>query len=137
MDCRHQPFFDPEIIQENFVIGARQFVVQEALETIVSVSGLYVSSLTPMTKVGMLSLPGAEIMTRSCTGLNMLARSLFDSSEKSCRFDHVIDICKSRQGKFFWVFFGENSSFLPIDNNCISFLILTSALKRSMCGVLF
>ena len=44
-------------------MGARQLVVQEALET-TSMSDVYFLWLTPMTKVGMmLSLEGAERMT--------------------------------------------------------------------------
>lgn len=42
--------------------GARQFVVHEALLMMVSVSGLYFSSLTPITNIGA-SGDGAEIMT--------------------------------------------------------------------------
>ena len=45
------------------VIGARQLVVQEALET-TSISGRYCLWFTPMTKVGVTSsLAGAEMMT--------------------------------------------------------------------------
>ena len=45
------------------VMGARQLVVQEALET-TSISGVYRLWFTPMTKVGVMSsLAGAEIRT--------------------------------------------------------------------------
>ena len=45
-----------------FANGAKQFVVQEAFDTTKSVF-LYFSSFTPITKVGVLSLAGAEIIT--------------------------------------------------------------------------
>ena len=44
-------------------IGARQFVVHDAFEMIVCVSGSYCSSLTPMTIVTSSPLAGAEMMT--------------------------------------------------------------------------
>lgn len=48
--------------KETLAIGARQLVVQEAFET-TSMSGVYLSLLTPMTKVGISSLGGAEMIT--------------------------------------------------------------------------
>src|SRR6266567_1365507 len=46
-----------------FAIGARQFVVQEALEMILCLAGSYLSSLTPRTMVMSSFLAGAEMMT--------------------------------------------------------------------------
>merc|ERR1719436_294477 len=45
-----------------FASGAKQFVVQEALDTTVK-SFVYFSWLTPMTNIGTLSFGGAEIIT--------------------------------------------------------------------------
>ena len=54
----------PKLSLTIFARGARQLVVQLALETIVS-AVVYFSSLTPRTKVGMSgSLAGAEMITR-------------------------------------------------------------------------
>jgi hypothetical protein len=47
--------------QHTFARGARQFVVQLALETML-ISEVYLSSLTPTTNIGA-SLLGAEIIT--------------------------------------------------------------------------
>ena len=53
----------PKVSLMTLVMGARQLVVQEALDT-TSISGVYFRWLTPMTKVGITSsLEGAEIMT--------------------------------------------------------------------------
>src|SRR6266511_4040291 len=46
-----------------FAIGARQLVVQDALEMIVCLAGSYVSSLTPMTIVTSSFFAGAEMIT--------------------------------------------------------------------------
>src|SRR5689334_12895814 len=46
-----------------FAIGARQFVVQEALEITWCFDGSYLSSFTPRTMVISSSLAGAEMMT--------------------------------------------------------------------------
>jgi len=45
-----------------FARGARQLVVQEALETMLSFTGSYFSSFTPMTNMGA-SAEGAEMTT--------------------------------------------------------------------------
>ena len=45
-------------------IGTKQFVVQEALETMWCWAGSKVSSLTPMTKVASTLVAGAEMITR-------------------------------------------------------------------------
>ena len=53
----------PKVSLMTLVMGARQLVVQEALET-TSISGVYRLWFTPMTKVGVMSsLAGAEMMT--------------------------------------------------------------------------
>src|SRR5437016_2197217 len=44
-------------------IGARQFVVQDALETMLCALGSYLPSFTPMTSVGQSPFAGAEIIT--------------------------------------------------------------------------
>ena len=46
-----------------FAIGARQLVVQEALEMMLCFAGSYLSSFTPMTMVMSSFLAGAEMMT--------------------------------------------------------------------------
>ena len=53
----------PKVSLMTLVMGARQLVVQEALET-TFISGVYFLWFTPMTKVGVQSsLEGAEMMT--------------------------------------------------------------------------
>ena len=52
----------PQLSLITFATGARQLVVQEALETTV-MSLVYFDSLTPMTNNGISSLGGAEIIT--------------------------------------------------------------------------
>ena len=53
----------PKVSWITLVIGARQLVVQEALDT-TSISVVYFLWFTPMTKVGVQSsLDGAEMMT--------------------------------------------------------------------------
>ena len=52
----------PQLSLMTFATGARQLVVQEALETTV-MSLVYFDSLTPTTNNGISSLGGAEIMT--------------------------------------------------------------------------
>ena len=56
------PSLIPNLSLITLAIGARQFVVHEALETMVSTAGLYLVWLTPMTYMGA-SLEGAEMMT--------------------------------------------------------------------------
>ena len=51
MDRCHQALYDTESVVHDFGKGARQPVVQEALETTV-ISFLYPSWLTPMTNIG-------------------------------------------------------------------------------------
>ena len=53
----------PNVSWRTFAIGARQLVVQDALEMIVCLAGSYLSSLTPMTIVMSSFLAGAEMMT--------------------------------------------------------------------------
>ena len=51
----------PNLSLRTLVMGARQLVVHEAFETTV-MSEVYFSSLTPITKIGTLSLGGAEMI---------------------------------------------------------------------------
>ncbi len=53
----------PKLSCNTFATGARQFVVQEALEMILCATGSYLSSFTPRTIVKSASLPGALIST--------------------------------------------------------------------------
>ena len=64
VDGGHQRLLDAEgVVDDLGSVGARQLVVQEALET-TSISGVYRLWFTPMTKVGVMSsLAGAEMMT--------------------------------------------------------------------------
>mmetsp|Transcript_38799 Transcript_38799/g.84984 ORF Transcript_38799/g.84984 Transcript_38799/m.84984 type:complete len:211 (-) Transcript_38799:274-906(-) len=57
-----RPSMIPKLSLMTFASGARQFVVQEALETTVR-SLVYFSWLTPITNIGTASLGGAEMMT--------------------------------------------------------------------------
>ena len=58
-----RPSAIPNLSCTTLARGAKQLVVQEALET-TTISFVYVSRLTPHTKVGVsLSLAGAEMMT--------------------------------------------------------------------------
>merc|ERR1719313_1967096 len=57
-----KPSTRPNFSWTTFARGARQFVVQEALETIVS-APVYFVLFTPMTYIGVLSFGGAEMMT--------------------------------------------------------------------------
>merc|ERR1719352_970795 len=57
-----RPSTMPKLSLTTLVIGARQLVVHEALETTVS-EALYFSWLTPITYMGTASFGGAEIMT--------------------------------------------------------------------------
>src|SRR5690242_5220541 len=61
-----RPSSRPNASLMTFAMGARQFVVQLALETIRCLAGSYPSALTPRQKVGTCSLllVGAEITTR-------------------------------------------------------------------------
>ena len=52
----------PNLSFRTLAIGARQFVVQEALET-KFMSFVYLSKLTPQTNIGVASLDGADMMT--------------------------------------------------------------------------
>lgn len=57
-----RPSTIPQLSLTILAKGARQLVVQEALDT-TSISDVYVSWLTPITKVGDPSLDGADMMT--------------------------------------------------------------------------
>mmetsp|Transcript_154822 Transcript_154822/g.269540 ORF Transcript_154822/g.269540 Transcript_154822/m.269540 type:complete len:218 (+) Transcript_154822:479-1132(+) len=57
-----KPSTNPKLSWMTFASGARQFVVQDALETTVSL-GLYSVWFTPTTYMGTASLGGAEMMT--------------------------------------------------------------------------
>merc|ERR1719498_631775 len=57
-----RPFSIPHLSLRTLVIGARQLVVQEALET-TFMSGVYSLWLTPTTKIGDASFGGAERTT--------------------------------------------------------------------------
>jgi len=61
--CCHQPFFYPEFIRRTLQIGARQFVVQDAFETILCFLGSYSRWFTPMTIVISGPFAGADIIT--------------------------------------------------------------------------
>src|SRR5262249_6485832 len=61
-----RPSSRPKPSLMTLAMGARQLVVQEALETIVCLAGSYLSALTPRQSVGTCSvdLVGAEMITR-------------------------------------------------------------------------
>mmetsp|Transcript_20376 Transcript_20376/g.51617 ORF Transcript_20376/g.51617 Transcript_20376/m.51617 type:complete len:205 (-) Transcript_20376:297-911(-) len=58
-----RPSLMPNFLCTTLARGARQLVVQDALDTMKSLEGSYLSSFTPMTYMGA-SLEGAEMMTR-------------------------------------------------------------------------
>lgn len=61
-DLQHPEIRDEHpLLRLTFAMGARQFVVQEALDT-TCISGEYLSWLTPITNIGA-SCDGAEITT--------------------------------------------------------------------------
>src|SRR5215210_4968913 len=53
----------PKVSRTTFTIGTRQFVVHDALETIVCLDESYLSLLTPITMVMSSPFAGAEIRT--------------------------------------------------------------------------
>lgn len=53
----------PKLSWRTFATGAKQFVVQDALEIILWATGSYFSSFTPSTIVKSISLPGALTST--------------------------------------------------------------------------
>ena len=57
-----RPSAMPKLSFKTLATGARQLVVQDALET-TCMSELYLSVLTPITNMGVSSLDGAERMT--------------------------------------------------------------------------
>src|SRR5437867_13417696 len=57
------PFTIPKVSTRTLATGARQFVVQEALETTLWLLGPYLSSLTPITIVRSSPFAGAAMMT--------------------------------------------------------------------------
>ena len=57
------PLLMPKLSSNTFAMGARQLVVQEALEIMLCFLGSYLSSLTPSTIVISWPLAGAEITT--------------------------------------------------------------------------
>src|SRR6202162_4355445 len=58
-----RPLTIPKLSSSTLAIGATQFVVHEALDTMWCVAGSYASSFTPITTVMSSSLAGAEMMT--------------------------------------------------------------------------
>src|SRR6266849_3946807 len=58
-----KPFSIPKVLLITLAAGARQLVVQEALERMLCLAGSYILSLTPSTMVRSSPLAGAEIMT--------------------------------------------------------------------------
>src|SRR3954470_14659953 len=70
-----RPSARPKLSSMTLATGARQLVVQEALETILCFDGSYLSEFTPMTSVGTsssLALVGAERITRLAPALRWL-----------------------------------------------------------------
>src|SRR3954466_16298161 len=58
-----EPCLKPKVSRMTFTIGTRQFVVHEALETIVCLDESYLQLFTPMTMVMSSPLAGAEMRT--------------------------------------------------------------------------
>src|ERR687893_1702221 len=58
-----RPFSIPIASCRTFAMGARQLVVQDALEMIVCADGSYLSWFTPMTRVMSSPFAGAEMIT--------------------------------------------------------------------------
>ncbi len=80
----------PNVSWSTFAIGARQLVVQEALEMMVCFAGSYVSSLTPITMVMSSFLAGAEMMTFLAPP-SMCALALVGVGEEAGRLDDDVD----------------------------------------------
>ena len=57
-----RPSVMPKLSFSTFAMGARQFVVQDALDTN-CMSEVYLSWFTPMTNMGVSSLEGADMTT--------------------------------------------------------------------------
>ncbi len=92
------PLFTPKLSCNTFTIGARQFVVQLALEIMWCLSFLYSCSLTPLTIVMSGSFAGAEIKTFLAPALMCwLAPAL---SVKNPVLSTTMSIFKSFQGSF-------------------------------------
>src|SRR5579859_3360982 len=60
-----KPRSTPKASSSTLIIGTRQLVVQEALDTTQCFAGSNVSSFTPMTKVASAPLHGADTTTRN------------------------------------------------------------------------
>jgi hypothetical protein len=94
-----KPRWIPNVSCSTFAIGATQFVVQEAFDTILCASGSYSSSLTPITSVMSGSVAGAEMTTRfapasrCCCAPSRLVKKPVDSSTTSTP--------RSPHGRFF------------------------------------
>ena len=58
-----KPLSMPKASLMTFAAGARQLVVQEALERMLCLAGSYISSLTPSTRVKFSLLAGAVMIT--------------------------------------------------------------------------
>jgi hypothetical protein len=61
MDCGHESFHDPKVVMDDLGQGAKQWVLQDALLTILSELS-YFSWFTPITNMGA-SAEGEEMMT--------------------------------------------------------------------------
>ena len=104
------PADDVELVVETpWRSGARQFVVQEALEMMLCFAGSYLSSFTPSTMVMSSSLAGAEMMTFFTVPRRCLLR-VFGVGEAAGGFDHDLratDSQSSLAGSFSaktWIF---------------------------------
>ena len=73
-----------------FAIGATQFVVHDAFETMWCADGSYASSLTPRTSVMSGSVAGAEITTFFAPAVEMLLCP-FAVGEEPGRLEHDVD----------------------------------------------
>ena len=71
-------------------MGTKQFVVHEALETILCLAGSKVSSLTPTTKVASTLVAGAEMITRGAPP-SMWAGRLVAVGEEAGGLDDDVD----------------------------------------------
>ena len=99
----------PQLSLRTFAIGARQFVVQDALET-TFMSGVYLSRLTPQTNIGA-SLDGAEMTTFFAPAL--MCASAFAVSVKTPVDSTTYSAPTSPHGISSGFIFAKNLTSLP------------------------
>ena len=108
----------PNASCSTLAIGARQFVVHDALEMMWCVAGSYLSSLTPMTTVMSSPLAGAEMMTFFAPPVDVRA-GLVGVGEEAGRLDDDVDaeVLPRQRAR---VALGEHLDGLAVDDDGLS-----------------